>query len=126
MDQTGLERFCRVSMLYDFYGSLLTEKQRRCLELHYFHDWSLAEIAAELAISRQAVHDALQRSEWQMEEYEKKLGMYARHKELLKILDQVKSLLNAMPPYVKKRSEFIEATTLLDSLRGVKRCGDDF
>lgn len=70
-----MERLVRTGLLYDFYGGLLTDKQRKVMELYYNEDWSLAEIATKEAVSRQAVHDLLQRSERLMEEYEAKLGL---------------------------------------------------
>jgi len=70
-----VERLVRTGLLYDFYGGLLTDKQRKVMELYYNEDWSLAEIATKEAVSRQAVHDLLQRSERLMEEYEAKLGL---------------------------------------------------
>ena len=48
-----------VSFLLDFYGEMLTEKQREAVELYYFEDLSLAEIADNQGISRQGVRDAL-------------------------------------------------------------------
>lgn len=62
-------------LLYDFYGKLLTPKQREVMRLYYEEDLSLGEIAEELKISRQAVHDILRRSEQALEKYEKKLGL---------------------------------------------------
>ena len=50
-------------LLYDYYGALLTDRQRMCFELHYNQDLSLGEIAAELHISRQGVYDNLSRGE---------------------------------------------------------------
>lgn len=68
-----LDKLLRITALMDVYGNILTEKQRRALEMHYFDDLSLAEISAELNISRQAVHDSIQRGEALLEEYEEKL-----------------------------------------------------
>jgi predicted DNA-binding protein YlxM (UPF0122 family) len=70
-----VERLVRTGLLYDFYGGLLTDKQRKVMELYYNEDWSLAEIATKEAVSRQAIHDLLHRSERLMEEYEAKLGL---------------------------------------------------
>lgn len=70
-----MERLVRTGLLYDFYGGLLTDKQRKVMELYYNEDWSLAEIATKEAVSRQAIHDLLHRSERLMEEYEAKLGL---------------------------------------------------
>lgn len=73
-----LDRMVRIGLLYSFYGGLLTEKQRQAMELYYLEDWSLAEIAAADGVSRQAVHDLLQRSERTIVEYEDKLGLLDR------------------------------------------------
>ena len=65
-------------MLLDFYGQLLTERMRSTLELHFAEDMSLAEIAAQENISRQAVHDTITRGRRSLEEYESKLGLIKR------------------------------------------------
>ncbi len=66
------------SMLLDFYGELLTDKQRECCELHYNDDLSLAEIAEQLGISRQGVWDNIRRADAALEELEDKTGLVAR------------------------------------------------
>lgn len=92
-----MERLVRTGLLYDFYGGLLTEKQQRVMELYFLEDWSLAEIAATEGVSRQAVHDLLQRSEKTIEEFETKLGLlerYSRQRALLTdIGDQLQIIL---------------------------------
>ena len=65
-------------MLLDFYGQLLTERMRSTLELHFAEDLSLAEIAEQENISRQAVHDAITRGRKSLDEYEAKLGLIKR------------------------------------------------
>ena len=56
------------SMLLDFYGELLTDKQRECFDLHYNEDLSLSEIAEQLGISRQGVWDNIRRAESVLED----------------------------------------------------------
>ena len=73
-----LNQLARVARLYDFYGPLLTPKQKRWLELHYHNDLSLGEIAQEEGISRQAVYDSLQRAVRALEHYEARLGYLQR------------------------------------------------
>ena len=63
------------TLLYDFYGELLTEKQKEIYELFYQNDMSLSEIASELEISRQAVRDQLKRTEKILSGYEEKLKL---------------------------------------------------
>ena len=65
----------QTSLLYDFYGSLLTDRQREVMELYYGENLSLSEIAAEFSISRQGVHDALKNAGRALHEYEQKLGL---------------------------------------------------
>lgn len=65
----------RIGDLYDFYGGLLTERQREVIELYHVDDLSLAEIAETLSISRQAVHDQLRRASDQLESYESALQL---------------------------------------------------
>ncbi|MCL6591366.1 MAG: hypothetical protein K6U80_15600 [Firmicutes bacterium] len=72
----------RTGLLYDFYGGLLTEKQRQAMEKYYLENWSLAEIASFDGVSRQAVHDLLHRSERMVQEYEAKLGLLDRFLKL--------------------------------------------
>ena len=59
-------------LLYDYYGALLTERQRECFEMRYHQDLSLGEIGDELGISRQGVHDNLSRTEALLQKMEAK------------------------------------------------------
>lgn len=78
-----------ISMLLDFYGQLLTESQMQCLDLYYNRDLSLAEIAEELEISRQGVHDFIKRGRQSLTELEAKLGMLARFREIKSQLETI-------------------------------------
>ncbi|WP_199674758.1 MULTISPECIES: sigma-70 family RNA polymerase sigma factor [unclassified Pyramidobacter] len=69
-----LERRIQLSRLYDLYGPLLTERQRRVYEMHDLDDLSLSEIADDLGISRQGVSDQLQRARDRLDEIETLLG----------------------------------------------------
>jgi len=68
-----------INILYDFYGPLLTERQRNLMELYYEQDLSLGEIADQCGITRQGVHDGLKRAGEALERYEVKLGLVRRH-----------------------------------------------
>ncbi len=65
-------------LLYDYYGDLLTDRQRECFEMRYNQDMSLGEIAEELGISRQGVHDNLSRTEALLRNMEAKTGCVSR------------------------------------------------
>ena len=65
-------------LLFDYYGDMLTERQRMCLDLRYNQDLSLAEIADELGVSRQGVHDNIIRAEAHLQKMEAKTGCVRR------------------------------------------------
>ncbi|MFQ9140856.1 MAG: YlxM family DNA-binding protein [Oscillospiraceae bacterium] len=68
----------RMTMLFDFYGELLTERQKEFYELYYDEDLSLSEIAENYGISRQGVRDVIVRAEAYMTEIEDKTGLVRR------------------------------------------------
>lgn len=87
------------SMLLDFYGELLTPRQRECYELHFNDDLSLSEVAEQCGISRQGAWDNIRRASDTMEELEEKTGLIRRIMEtdhalhrLAKLLDRLSDL----------------------------------
>ena len=77
-----VEDVVRTGRLLDTYGPLLTPHQQRCMALYFYDDLSLAEIGAELHISRQGVHDLLQRASQGLEHYEAKLHIAERSERI--------------------------------------------
>lgn len=73
-----LQKTVATNDLLDAYGALLTDRQRRVLELRYGDDWSLAEVAQDLGVTRQAVFDIESRAVHVLVEYESKLGVVQR------------------------------------------------
>ena len=73
-----------MTLLFDYYGDLLTERQRVCFDLRHNQDLSLAEIAQELEVSRQSIHDILTRTEAQLRNMEEKTGCVRRAMECRK------------------------------------------
>ena len=79
----------RMSMLYDFYGELLTPRQREFFDLYYNEDLSLAEIAENHGITRQGVRDVIVRAENTMQEVEDKTGIIKRFQAQRPLLDEI-------------------------------------
>ena len=70
-----MEKIVEQTLLYDFYGELLTEHQRRIYEDVVLNDYSLSEVAEDLGISRQGVHDNVKRCGKILQDYEDKLHL---------------------------------------------------
>jgi predicted DNA-binding protein YlxM (UPF0122 family) len=110
----SVEERIRLSVLLDIYGELLTKKQRDVMELYYDEDLSLREIAEHTNTSRQAVYDIIKRCHKLLLEYEDKLHILKRRKNLeenkksiLKFIDSLccsgnEEVLNKVKDYVKK------------------------
>ncbi len=90
-----LEDRTKIIMLYDFYGSLLTDRQEEYLQRHYLEDCSLMEIAEEYNVSRQAVHDAIKRAEALLNGFEEKLQLAQRWEKEQHLLKQLEKELQA-------------------------------
>ena len=84
------------SMLLDYYGELLTPRQRECYELHYNDDLSLSEIAEQCGISRQGAWDNIRRASEALEEMEEKTGLIRRLSETERHLRHLCALLKEM------------------------------
>lgn len=98
MKKTGKDY--EIAMLLDFYGELLTEKQREAMELYYNEDLSLAEIAEPLSISRQGVRDSIKRGEKQLLELENTLGLLKRFKEIERDVVDIEEMFGELKNYI--------------------------
>lgn len=106
-----MEERVLISLLLDFYGPLLTDKQRLSLQLHHEDDMSLGEIADELGVSRQAVYDNLQRARHLLHDYESKLQLVAQYEAREHILDELKK---ALPQEVLSQPRVQELLTQME------------
>lgn len=83
-----------VSLLLDFYGNLLPEKQLDMMEEYYGEDLSLSEIAENHGITRQGVHDNIKRAASELKEYEEKLGLLKRFSDISDAANSIKDILS--------------------------------
>ena len=81
-----------VSVLFDFYGEMLTEKQKDVIDLYYNEDLSLAEIAEHEGISRQGVRDNIKRGEVLLYELENKIGYVRQYRATESLLDELQQI----------------------------------
>ena len=109
MDDTFLR-----TMLFDFYGDLLTDKQREYYDLHYNNDLSLFEIAEMHSTSRQAVWDIIRRAEQTMRDIEAKTGLVARAVKRNRLLGELMTLAEALPDSREARLIREKLTELAD------------
>ncbi len=84
-----MEKIVEQGLLYDFYGELLTEHQRRIYEDVVFHDMSLSEIAQEQGISRQGVHDLIRRCDRILRGYEDRLHLLEKFNRVKDTVAQI-------------------------------------
>jgi len=89
-------KIAEASLLFDFYGQLLTQKQQEVMRLYHEENYSLSEIADEFAISRQGVHDTLKKAENALAEYEKKLGLVYKFESSQKVINKTDETINQM------------------------------
>lgn len=87
-----MEKFVEQTLLYDFYGELLTERQQQVYESVVLEDYSLSEVAEDLGISRQGVHDMIKRCNHTLEEYESRLHLVEKFLCIRKQVQKVKEL----------------------------------
>ena len=87
-----MEKFVEQTLLYDFYGELLTERQQQVYESVVLEDYSLSEVAEDLGISRQGVHDMIKRCNHTLEEYESRLHLVEKFLCIRKQVQKIKEL----------------------------------
>jgi len=107
-EQDEIARKVELSWLSAFYGGLLTEKQRQVLSLHCEEDLSLGEIAQEVGITRQGVHEQLTRAGNRLTELEDKLRVAARFRRMTDGLEKCRSLI--------RQGQIGEAESVIDAL----------
>ncbi len=111
----------QTSLLYDFYGSLLTDRQREVMELYYGENLSLSEIAAEFSISRQGVHDALKNAGRALHEYEQKLGLVDKFQQSREAIGDIDKRIEGLMEDVQKQEALVpaEVTAELQKIKDI-------
>ena len=87
-----MEKIYEEALLFDFYGELLTDRQRQIYEEVVLDDYSLSEVAEEYGITRQRVHDMIRRCTASLNAYEEKLGLVKRFLDLKKKAAKIRDL----------------------------------
>ena len=108
-----------MTLLFDYYGELLTQRQRDCLDMRYNQDMSLGEIAQELGVSRQGVFDTLNRAETLLRNMEEKTGFLRRDEAVRRAaqgIRQAAEALNQMenPEVVRLAGQILTAAKELE------------
>lgn len=101
-----MERIIKQAFLYDFYGELLTSRQRKIYEEFVLNNLSLSEIAEEYGISRQGVHDLVRRCDKLLMGYEEKLNLMEKFFDTRQRVEKIRELLKHKEEY--EQSELFE------------------
>ena len=96
MTDENIDKVAVNSLLYDFYGNLLTDRQKQIMMLYHEENLSLAEIAQELEISRQAVHDALKKAESVLVGYEENLSLVQKFMKSEKTISRIEEMITEL------------------------------
>ena len=111
----SIDEIARQSLLFDSYGALLSQRQRQVMELYTEENLSLQEIAEELGISRQGVHDALRSARKSLEGYEEKLGLVERYLKTETVTKEVngeiRDMIGLLESAGRIRGETVEAVS---------------
>lgn len=114
-----VEDIYEMTVLLDFYGQLLTPRQYDIMDLYYNSDLSLGEIAENLGISRQGVHDSIRKAKLALAGYEERLGLAQRFRvqeeNAEKALDSLKSMGKKFPE-IKEEPDYKKAIKLLGKI----------
>lgn len=108
------------TMLFDFYGELLTDKQKEYFDLHYNEDYSLSEIAEMTGISRQGVWDIIKRAEETLRKTEEKTGLIGRFRETQTAIGAIETALEALSARLsgKEKDMALDLAKQLETLKG--------
>ena len=108
-----------MTLLFDYYGELLTPRQRQCFDLRYNQDLSLSEIAQELEVSRQGVYDNLSRAEALLRNMEEKTGCVRRDRALRSAEEVILKAANVLAKHEDQKVSCL-AGEIISAVQGMK------
>ena len=108
-----------ITLLLDFYGDMLTDKQRSFISYYYNDDLSLSEIAADEGITRQGVRDAIKRAETQLVAMEERLGLVARFENMKIGLSEIIEYAEEIAIYNRKNSLSMEVNDSTAKIKAI-------
>lgn len=114
--QSAMERKVQLSWYLAFYGEMLTENQKEIARLYFEEDYSLAEIAQQFSVSRQSIHDTVNRVEKTLMDFEEKLGLAKRFSTLEQGLRQCAAELEKVQPNEETRAHLASARNMIHTL----------
>lgn len=106
----------RMTMLFDFYGEVLTQRQKEFFDLYYNEDLSLAEIAENYGISRQGVRDVIVRAEAIMTDLEDKTGLLKRFMQMQQRIDSIIAAAGQIKTINYRQYDNLELMRLADEI----------
>ena len=111
-----MDKITEASLLYDFYGQLLTKRKQEVMELYHEENYTLAEIADEFGISRAAVHDSLKSAEKSLQEYEQKLKLVAKFMETSEAIGKIDEMIDCLAEAHKENSGLVNSLEEIKSV----------
>ncbi len=115
-----MEDILEITLLFDFYGSLLTQKQRDIFDMYYNLDYSLQEIADSISISRQTVFDTIKRSKANLYSFEEKLKLIEKHQKLksdvISSIEDISSVLNDLDKNSPQYEKLVNTKKMLQNI----------
>jgi predicted DNA-binding protein YlxM (UPF0122 family) len=108
-----------ITLLLDFYGDMLTDKQRSFISYYYNDDLSLSEIAADEGITRQGVRDAIKRAETQLIAMEERLGLVSRFENMKIGLSEIIEYAEEIAIYNRKNSLSMEVNDSTAKIKAI-------
>ncbi len=116
-----MDKTLRKSLLFDFYGPLLTQRQQDVFQMYFHDDLSLGEIGSQLGISRQGVYDILKRSGVSLEDFEAKLALVAKYQDNQESLREIKTSLESVRKRLIATSDPTSAAALQTIQKTIER-----